>query len=75
VGADDLEGFRKSRFREPPKVDIETYNKIDIGFDPRARMQDFQDLADQARRELGPTTRSRASFGRRASSIATSARC
>jgi len=45
--------FRKARFREMPKVDAETYSKIDLGFDPRARMQDFQDLADQARWELG----------------------
>jgi uncharacterized protein (TIGR02421 family) len=47
------EGFQKARFRELPRVDVETYSKIDLGFDPRARMQDFQELADQARRELG----------------------
>ncbi len=47
------EQFRKSRFREMPRIDIETYSKIDLGFDPRSRMQDFQDLADEARRELG----------------------
>ena len=48
-----FEAFRKARYRELPRVDTDTYAKIDLGFDPRARMQDFQDLADQARRELG----------------------
>lgn len=47
------EQFRRGRFRELPKVDADAYGRIDLGFDPRGRMQDFQDLADQARRELG----------------------
>ncbi len=47
------EQFKRSRFREMPKVDADTYNKVDLGFDPRARMEDFQELAEQARRELG----------------------
>ncbi len=47
------EAFRRSKFRDLPRVDAEAYSKIDLGFDPRARMQDFQELADQARRELG----------------------
>lgn len=45
--------FRKSRFKDMPKVDAESYAKVDLGFDPRARMADFQELAEQARRELG----------------------
>jgi uncharacterized protein (TIGR02421 family) len=47
------EAFKKARFKELPRVDVELYQKIDLGFDPRARMADFQDLADQARRDLG----------------------
>ena len=47
------EGFRKGKYREMPRADKETYAGIDLGFDPRARMQDFQDLADHARNELG----------------------
>lgn len=47
------EAFRKARYREPPKVDRETYEGNDLGFDPAARGRDFQELADRVRRELG----------------------
>lgn len=47
------EGFRKSKFRDLPKMDAELYAKQDLGFDAHARMSDFQDLAEQARRDLG----------------------
>lgn len=47
------EQFKRSRYREMPKVEAESYAKVELGFDPRARMEDFQELAEQARRELG----------------------
>lgn len=47
------ESFRRSRFREPPKVDAESYARLDLGFDPIARARDFNDLAEDVRRQLG----------------------
>jgi len=47
------ETFRKSRFRDPPKIDAESYARVDLGFDPIARARDYQDLADDVRRTLG----------------------
>jgi uncharacterized protein (TIGR02421 family) len=47
------ENFRRSRFREPPRIDSEWYGRVELGFDPVARGRDFQDLADAVRRELG----------------------
>ena len=47
------EGFRKSRFRELPRVDAESYQKVELGFDPVSRARDFQGLADDVRLWLG----------------------
>ncbi|MCS7040674.1 MAG: hypothetical protein NZP34_13800, partial [Caldilineales bacterium] len=47
------DAFRKSRFREPPKIDAESYARVDLGFDPVARARDYQGLADDVRRTLG----------------------
>lgn len=47
------EAFRRGRFKELPKIDAESYARVDLGFDPIARARDFQDLADDVRRELG----------------------
>ncbi len=47
------EQFRRSRFKEIPKVDAESYARVELGFDPDARARDFQDLAEDVRRELG----------------------
>jgi uncharacterized protein (TIGR02421 family) len=47
------ESFRRSRFRELPRVDAESYARVELGFDPTARARDFQSIADDVRRELG----------------------
>jgi len=47
------ENFRKSRFKEPPRIDGEWFSRVELGFDPVARGRDFQELADAVRRELG----------------------
>jgi uncharacterized protein (TIGR02421 family) len=47
------DSFRKSRFRELPKVDADSYARVDLGFDPVARARDYQSLADDVRRTLG----------------------
>jgi uncharacterized protein (TIGR02421 family) len=47
------EAFRRSRFKELPKVDAESYKRVELGFDPIARARDFNDLADDVRRQLG----------------------
>lgn len=51
--ANAWETFRRSRYKEPPRIDADWYQRIDLGFDPVARGRDFQDLADAVRRELG----------------------
>ena len=47
------DNFRRSRFKEPPRIDADWYGRVELGFDPVARGRDFQDLADAVRRELG----------------------
>jgi uncharacterized protein (TIGR02421 family) len=48
-----LEEVRKSRFKELPKVDSATYEKIPLGYDPDVKIADLQTLADNISRELG----------------------
>jgi uncharacterized protein (TIGR02421 family) len=47
------EDFRKSRFRELPKVDPEYYAKQDLGFDPRQKATEFEEIARDIDREMG----------------------
>lgn len=47
------ESFRRARFRELPKIDAESYARVDLGFDPIARAREFQELADDVRTQLG----------------------
>lgn len=47
------EQFRKTRFRENPKVDAEYYDKVELGFDPRAKSAEFEEIARDVDRELG----------------------
>ena len=47
------ESFRKSRFKDLPRVDAESYARVDLGFDPYGRARDFQGLADDVRTTLG----------------------
>ena len=49
------EDFRKGKFRELPKVDAEYYAKQELGFDPRAKAEEFEEIAREIDRELGET--------------------
>ena len=47
------EQFRKSRYRELPKVDPEYYDKMELGFDVKAKVADFEEIARDVEKELG----------------------
>jgi uncharacterized protein (TIGR02421 family) len=47
------EAFRRSRYRELPPVGPEEYAKIDLGFEPKAKMEEFEALAEEAENEFG----------------------
>ncbi len=44
------ESFRKSKYKEMPKVD---YGSIELGFDPREKIDTFEVIARDIQRELG----------------------
>jgi uncharacterized protein (TIGR02421 family) len=47
------EQFFKSKMRELPKVDAQYYANLDLGFDPRAKIAEFDEIARDIDRELG----------------------
>ncbi len=47
------EAFFKSRFREMPRLDAAYYGGIELGFDPRAKADEFDAIAQDIERELG----------------------
>ncbi|HEY8073043.1 MAG TPA: tyrosine/phenylalanine carboxypeptidase domain-containing protein, partial [Labilithrix sp.] len=47
------EQFRRARFRELPKVDIEYYTRQELGFDPKEKSAEFEEIARDVDRELG----------------------
>jgi uncharacterized protein (TIGR02421 family) len=47
------EHFRKSRYRELPKVDTDYYARSELGFDPREKSLEFEEIAKEVDRELG----------------------
>ncbi|MCA9587544.1 MAG: flavohemoglobin expression-modulating QEGLA motif protein [Myxococcales bacterium] len=47
------EQFRKSRFKELPKVDAETYAAAELGFDVKAKAAEFEDIAREIDASLG----------------------
>lgn len=47
------EQFKKTRYRELPKVDAEYYDRQELGFDPRAQAAVFEEIAQDVDRELG----------------------
>jgi uncharacterized protein (TIGR02421 family) len=47
------EAFRRSRYRELPPVGPDEYAKIDLGFEPKAKMEEFEALAEEAENEFG----------------------
>src|SRR5689334_17019416 len=47
------EAFRRAKFRELPKVGPDEYAKIDLGFEPKAKMEEFETIAEEAENEFG----------------------
>jgi len=47
------EGFRRSKYRELPKVSAEDYGKIDLGFEPRSKADEFDAIIESIDHELG----------------------
>lgn len=50
--ADVLEKFRASRYRENPQIDAKWYDSIDLGFDPKQKAKEFEDICRDIEREL-----------------------
>lgn len=48
-----FETFRDSNFREPPKVDVESYARVPLGFAPETVVEQFQAIAADVKNELG----------------------
>jgi uncharacterized protein (TIGR02421 family) len=49
------EQFRKNKFRELPKLEANLYDKVELGFDPSAKVAEFEEIARDVDRELGET--------------------
>lgn len=49
-----LEDVRKSKYKELPKVGLETYEKIPLGYDPNKKIEEFQGIIDDLGRDIGP---------------------
>ncbi len=49
------EQFVRSKYREMPKIDAAYYERFDLGFDPRAKAEEFEAIARDIDRELGET--------------------
>jgi uncharacterized protein (TIGR02421 family) len=47
------ETFLKSRPRELPKIDAQTYEKVDLGFDPQSKLDEFERIVHDVDSELG----------------------
>jgi uncharacterized protein (TIGR02421 family) len=47
------EQFLKSRGKEPPKVDAAYYAGFELGFDPKAKSEEFEAIARDVEKELG----------------------
>jgi uncharacterized protein (TIGR02421 family) len=49
-----LEDVRKSKYRELPKVNVETYEGIPLGYDPDQKIQELDDIVGDMTRDIGP---------------------
>ncbi len=47
------EAFRRSKYRELPTVGADEYAKVDLGFEPKAKMEEFEAIAEAAEEQLG----------------------
>src|SRR5262249_17472453 len=51
---EDVEqSFLKSKQREIPKIDASYYERVDLGFDPHAKAEEFEQIARDIDHELG----------------------
>ena len=49
------EQFVKSKYKDMPRVDAAYYANVDLGFDPRAKAEEFEAIAKDIELELGET--------------------
>jgi uncharacterized protein (TIGR02421 family) len=47
------EQFQRGKLREMPKVDAAYYDRIDLGFDPRHKTDEFEEIARDVSRDVG----------------------
>jgi uncharacterized protein (TIGR02421 family) len=47
------EEFRKSKFREPPKVDANYYAQYDLGYDPKKKIDELLEIKSDIASQLG----------------------
>src|SRR3954447_16646253 len=47
------EAFRRARYREMPRVTQEDYAKIELGFEPAAKIEEFEAIMQSIESELG----------------------
>ena len=47
------EAFRRARFRELPRVGPDDYARVDLGFEPRAKIDEFEAIMRDAEAQLG----------------------
>jgi uncharacterized protein (TIGR02421 family) len=47
------EAFRRSKYRELPRIGPEDYAKVDLGFEPKAKMEEFEAIAEEVDNEFG----------------------
>jgi len=48
-----IQEFKKGKLKELPKFGADDYAKQSLGYDPDLKQQEFKDIAENARRELG----------------------
>jgi uncharacterized protein (TIGR02421 family) len=51
---DVLEKFRASKYRENPAIDAKWYESIDLGFDPKQKVEEFEEIVRDIERDLPP---------------------
>jgi uncharacterized protein (TIGR02421 family) len=49
-----LEDVRKSKFKELPKVDADTYAAIPLGYEPEKKLEELQGIGDEILQDFGP---------------------
>lgn len=47
------ERFLRTRQREMPKIDAAYYERVDLGFDPREKVAEFEEIAREIDRDIG----------------------